>query len=210
VSLAFLAVCRYIVCSLRSNLGNAANQRDGSSRMKIETNSSICSNAIQVLPSATFIVISLGNGLPIQLRNTYAAAVGGLVEKRHRSSIYERDHGDKRLHVDHREHGTATFEHELYAFVAFALSFRWISITRVSLCLCLVNRLTNKTLKKLVFCLYYQNYLLLSDLSRGLLHVYLKVTLLLAYSADTLAESPTQQASSITIRAAESRRTRTG
>ncbi|KAH0947743.1 hypothetical protein HN011_000541 [Eciton burchellii] len=36
------------------------------------------------------------------------------------------------------------------------------------------NRLTNETLKKLISCLYYQNYLLLNDLSRGLLHVSLE------------------------------------
>ncbi|XP_011701644.1 PREDICTED: uncharacterized protein LOC105458209 isoform X2 [Wasmannia auropunctata] len=36
------------------------------------------------------------------------------------------------------------------------------------------NRLTNKTLKKLVSCLYYQNYMLLDDYSRGLLHVFLE------------------------------------
>ncbi|XP_011877199.1 PREDICTED: uncharacterized protein LOC105567178 [Vollenhovia emeryi] len=41
-------------------------------------------------------------------------------------------------------------------------------------CLHLVNRLTNKTLKKLVSCLRYQNYMLLGDCSRGLLHVFLE------------------------------------
>lgn len=41
--------------------------------------------------------------------------------------------------------------------------------------LCLVNRLTNKTLKKLVSCLYYQSYMLLDDYTRGLLHVSLEV-----------------------------------
>lgn len=39
----------------------------------------------------------------------------------------------------------------------------------------LVNRLTNKTLKKLISCLYYQNYVLLNDSSRGLLYVFLEV-----------------------------------
>ncbi|XP_011053911.1 PREDICTED: uncharacterized protein LOC105145795 [Acromyrmex echinatior] len=36
------------------------------------------------------------------------------------------------------------------------------------------NRLTNKTLKKLVLCLYYQSYMLLDDYTRGLLHVFLE------------------------------------
>ncbi|XP_071639777.1 uncharacterized protein [Temnothorax longispinosus] len=36
------------------------------------------------------------------------------------------------------------------------------------------NRLTNKTVKNLVACLHYQNYMLLSDCSRGLLHVFLE------------------------------------
>ncbi|CAL1679907.1 unnamed protein product [Lasius platythorax] len=36
------------------------------------------------------------------------------------------------------------------------------------------NRLTNKTLKKLISCLYYQNYVLLNDYSRGLLYVFLE------------------------------------
>ncbi|XP_067211615.1 uncharacterized protein [Linepithema humile] len=36
------------------------------------------------------------------------------------------------------------------------------------------NRLTNKTLKKLVSCLYYQNYMLLDDSARGLLYVFLE------------------------------------
>lgn len=42
-------------------------------------------------------------------------------------------------------------------------------------CSRLVNRLTNKTLKKLVSCLHYQNYMLLDDHSRGLLHIFLEV-----------------------------------
>ncbi|RLU17290.1 hypothetical protein DMN91_009523 [Ooceraea biroi] len=36
------------------------------------------------------------------------------------------------------------------------------------------NCLTNKTLKKLVSCLYYQSYMLLDDSTRGLLHVSLE------------------------------------
>ncbi|KAG5334764.1 LRC71 protein, partial [Acromyrmex charruanus] len=36
------------------------------------------------------------------------------------------------------------------------------------------NRLTNKTLKKLVSCLHYQSYMLLGDNTRGLLHVFLE------------------------------------
>ncbi|XP_018313131.1 uncharacterized protein [Mycetomoellerius zeteki] len=36
------------------------------------------------------------------------------------------------------------------------------------------NRLTNKTLKKLVSCLHYQNYMLLGNYSKGLLHVFLE------------------------------------
>ncbi|KYN42299.1 Leucine-rich repeat-containing protein C10orf92 like protein [Trachymyrmex septentrionalis] len=36
------------------------------------------------------------------------------------------------------------------------------------------NRLTNKTLKKLVSCLHYQNFMLLGNYSRGLLHVFLE------------------------------------
>ncbi|KAL6434361.1 hypothetical protein ACFW04_006051 [Cataglyphis niger] len=36
------------------------------------------------------------------------------------------------------------------------------------------NRLTNKTLEKLISCLYYQNYVLLNDSSRGLLYIFLE------------------------------------
>lgn len=43
-----------------------------------------------------------------------------------------------------------------------------------------VNRLTNKTLKKLVSCLQYQNYMLLDDVTRGLLYVFLEVTIFIS------------------------------
>jgi len=39
----------------------------------------------------------------------------------------------------------------------------------------LVNRLTNKTLKNFMLCLYYQAYMLLGNSRKGLIYVFLEV-----------------------------------
>jgi len=96
----------------------------------------------------------------------------------------------------------------LHSFFVILLDFG-MPETQVCVSLSIVNRLTNETLKKLISCLYYQNYLLLNDLSRGLLHVSLEVTSFRVFSARRILDS-TRLHSSIAIRAAESRRTRTG